>query len=165
MKGEACFVCADSEIYHCYLLCAGSTCECESERHNSSTAAAARSSRAGPATLHSCILWPWVFPLPWHHCLCCHLLLPPWSPSLPFNAVSIQVSREKASLPVHWLVHGAMLYLCLIQMLTLFFPYVNAHLCLFSTHLWAECWGCSLWTGSWDHKISVLSNAKLSVPN
>lgn len=30
MKGEACFVWADSEIYHCYLLCAGSTCECES---------------------------------------------------------------------------------------------------------------------------------------
>lgn len=64
-------------------------------RFNSSAAANVWSFWAGPETLHSCIPWPWVFPLPWHHCLYCCLLLPPWSPSLPFSAVNIEASRQK----------------------------------------------------------------------
>lgn len=127
-RGEgSCFVCAGSEIHHCSLFSAGSMCE-----HESCALIPALHPLCIPSelALKPPLLYPtlWVFALPWHYCLCCCLLLPPWRPSLPFIAANIHASREKSALPVHWLVQGAMIQLCSIWMLTQCFPYINAHM-------------------------------------
>lgn len=127
--GGSCFVCAGSEIHHCYLFSAGSICE---------------SCVLIPALHPLCIpselilkspLLQWGLPFALASLPVLLLLLPPQRPLLPFNAAKIHTSREKSAyVSTGWCREPW--YSCVFDKSLHDSPLMYMHICLFSTHLW-----------------------------